>query len=495
MNAESPKSSPEFSLFRSWFSMIGLVISLGSLFSFVLLLSIELMAGQDHSPYQGILTFVVAPMFLALGMVMIALGWLMQRRHVIKSATGTPPPFLSIDLSRPQDRRNLAVFLVGSLVFLLFSALGSYHTFHYSESVEFCGNLCHPPMKPEFTAYQHSPHARVSCTECHVGAGATSFVKAKLNGVHQLYATVLNKYSRPIKTPVKNMPVAQSTCEQCHWKAKYVGNLDRTYNRFLSDDENTAVQIRMMLKVGGGDPTHGPVGGIHWHMNITNKVEYIATDEKRQVIPWVRFTSTNGVETVYRTEKFVGDPAKYTIRTMDCMDCHNRPAHQLRSPNDAVDVAMSLGRINPKLKAIKKNAVAALAQNYAGAAEAKQKIEATLRTAYAKEAGLEATIAEVQKIYADNFFPDMKANWKAYPDNLGHKDWPGCFRCHDGNHKTADKARKIEASNCGDCHTLVAQSKGAEIGVLESKGVKFTHPDASSEGTDPDCTTCHSGGP
>lgn len=487
----SKNATPKYSLFRNWLSLIGLVVTLGSLFSFALLLTFDALS-PEASPYLGILTFVVSPMFLVFGMLLIGLGWLMHRRQVHKSLPGSPPPFLQIDFTRARDRRNLAVFFAGGLVFLLFAAMGSYHTYHFAESEMFCGQICHPPMKPEYTAYTNSPHARVACTACHVGPGPTSFVKAKLNGVNQLQATLRNTYHRPIKTPIEGMRLAQETCEKCHWPKKFVGNLDRTYTRFLSDDDNTPVTTRLSLKVGGGDPTHGPVGGIHWHMNLANKVEYIATDEKRQVIPWVRLTNTKGEVTEFRTKDFKDDPAQHTIRRMDCMACHNRPAHHFRAPGDAVDLAMSTGKIDPKLKAIKKTAVEVLSQEYATEAEALGKIAARLKTNYVHAASLDATVAAVQQIYRQNIFPEMKASWKAYPDNIGHKNWAGCFRCHDGQHKTADGQRSIGASDCNACHTVISQVKGSLTDPLEGKRAKFEHPDAASDGTERDCTTCHS---
>ena len=141
--------------------------------------------------------------------------------------------------------------------------------------------------------------------------GADAFVKAKLNGVHQLVGVITGDYHRPIKTPIKNLRPARETCEQCHWPQKFVGNIDRTYQSFLTDETNTPFAVRLSLKVGGADPTHGPVGGIHWHMSQDNKIEYIATDERRQVIPWVRVTDPQGVVTEYRTPKFTNDVSRY----------------------------------------------------------------------------------------------------------------------------------------------------------------------------------------
>jgi nitrate/TMAO reductase-like tetraheme cytochrome c subunit len=492
MPEESPNSTPPFSAFRNWINLSGLVIAIGGFFSFILLLAMDILR-RDGNPYVGILTFVVAPTFLIIGLVLIVVGWFIQHRHWVKHAKGKPSPLLMIDLTRARNRHYLAAFAVITGVFLLLSATGSYRAYHFAESIQFCGQACHTPMGPEFVTYQNSPHARVGCTACHIGPGAVPFVKAKLNGVRQLWATIRAHYDRPIKTP-KNLRPAQETCEKCHWPKRFVGNLDRTYMRFLSDETNTATSVRLLLQVGGGDPTHGPVGGIHWHMNLANKVEYKypTTNEHRQVIPWVRFTDAQGIVTEYQTTDFKDDPATYTTRTMDCMDCHNRPAHHLRPPNISIDLAMTLGKIDPTIPLIKSNLVELLTKNYATEAEALQQIQTALQTAYPNEPRIKPVIAEAQQIYTNNFFPEMKADWRAYPDNIGHKTWPGCFRCHDGQHKTADGKRQIGASGCADCHIILAQGAGPQLDQLNPRGHKFAHPDSSSEGTDPDCATCHS---
>ena len=87
----------------------------------------------------------------------------------------------------------------------MLSSLGSYRVFEETESPQFCGALCHTVMKPEYTAYKISPHSRVRCTECHIGPGASWFVRAKLSGLYQVYATVTDVYPRPIPVPVQNL--------------------------------------------------------------------------------------------------------------------------------------------------------------------------------------------------------------------------------------------------------------------------------------------------
>jgi nitrate/TMAO reductase-like tetraheme cytochrome c subunit len=489
MSTEPPTPpTARSSLLRNWLSLSGLVISTGSLFSFFLLFLLDTLA-HFSNPYIGILTYLVAPGFLVLGLLLAVAGALRQRRRLGRSAALVPR--LVVDLTRPRDRRIMGGFILGTLLFLFLSALGSYQTYHFTESVQFCGQACHTVMKPELVTYQHGPHARVGCVECHIGPGATWFVKSKLSGTYQLYATAFNKYPRPVPTPIKNLRPAQETCEQCHWPKKFVGNLERTYSSFLGDETNTPFTVRMLLNVGGADPTHGPVGGIHWHMNVANKIEYLATDPARQKIPWVRMTDGQGVVTEFRLARFTNAVNESLVRRMDCMDCHNRPAHRYQSPNAAVNLAMSLGQIDRALPYIKTNAVFALTRAYTNGNEAREGIATALAERYPKDPRIRPVIDVVQKIYEDNFFPEMKADWLVYPDNIGHKDWPGCFRCHDGLHKTSDGKRAIKANDCNACHTILAQGQGAELDQLTPKGQKFKHPGDEVDGA---CNDCHSGG-
>ena len=490
MSGKPPKGLKFIHHFRNWLSLAGLVILVGSLFAFALLLVMDLITPHSN-PYLGILIYVVAPGFFILGAFFMVLGALVDRSHLKKKSPTALPHVLHIDLSRPRDRRILGAFIVGAVLFLLLTAIGSNRTYHYSESNRFCGETYHTPMKPEYTAYLHSPHARVACVDCHVGSGTSAYVKSKINGVHQLLAVAKDDYHRPIKTPIKNLRPARETCEQCHWPEKFSGNIDRTYNHFLADETNTPFSVRLIMKVGGGNLSNGKVEGIHWHVSPQNKVEYIADDDQRQTIPWVRFTDPSVKITEYRTADFNADPAKHGIRTMDCLDCHNRPAHRFRSPNDAVDQAIKEGTIPSSLPWVKSNVVAVLIQNYANGNDAAQKISASLKTRYSSSPQVESLVSTALRIYQDNFFPEMKADWRSYPDNLNHKDFSGCSRCHDGLHKTADGKKRISAENCNSCHTILAQGSGEQLAKLNINGHSFFHIDAINE--DFDCKSCHTG--
>lgn len=479
--------------FNNWISAIGGVIALGALFSFALLVWMDFTQG-DKNPYLGIFTYLVAPAFLILGLGLALFGAWAQRRWALRHTHA--PDRWRLDFHSPAQRRGLAALAAGAVSFIILSAFGSYQTFHYAESNAFCGQVCHEAMNPEWVTYQRGAHARVACVECHVGAGAEWFIKAKLNGAHQLLTYTLDTYERPIATPVRNLRPAQDTCEQCHWPEKFSGNVERVFNHYLSDRRNSAYTARFLMHVNTNVPGHPP-GGIHWHVSRDERVEYYATDEQRQNIPWMRvINQRDGTTRVFRTDEFKGEPPVDQIRVMDCIDCHNRPAHAFPTANDAVEAALHAGTLTRELPNIKRVAVQAMTQTtITQDAEAPQRIADFLRAKYAEEAqraAVPGAIAAVQEIHARTMFPERQADWRVYPDNIGHKDWPGCFRCHDDKHQDA-QGRKVRASDCSSCHTLLAQGSGPQLELLNARGLDFKHPGGD---LDPElsCVDCHNGG-
>jgi hypothetical protein len=483
--AKKPQSN-----FNNWISAIGGVLAVGALFSFALLVWMDFTQG-DKNPYLGIFTYIVAPGFLIAGIALAIFGAWAQRRWAIKHAA-TAPDKWRLDFSSVRQRRLLVLFGSGTVGFVMLSAFGSYQTYHYAESVQFCGEVCHLAMNPEFVTYQRGAHARVDCVECHIGSGAEWFIKAKINGTHQLVAYTLNNYNRPIATPLKNIRPAAEICERCHSPEKNQGNIALNHRHFLSDRANTPCDVNLLMRVNTVTP-EGP-GGIHWHAGPDAKVEYFAADVKRQEIPWLRVTDRRSGQTqVFRTEAFKGEPPADQIRTMDCMDCHNRPAHDFPTANDSVEKSLAAGGLSRKLPNIKREAVKAMLQKeIVTAADAPAKIAAYLGTKYAAAPELPATVAEVQRLFAVSMFPDRKADWRVYPDNSGHKDWPGCFRCHDEKHKS-EAGKPVRASDCNACHTLLAQGAGVSLEMLNAKGIEFKHPGGD---LDPEltCADCHNGG-
>jgi nitrate/TMAO reductase-like tetraheme cytochrome c subunit len=490
---ESSSALKPRSIFNNWITAIGAIIATGALFSFAFLVWMDF-SQREKNPYLGILTYLVAPVFLILGIGLALFGAWAQRRYALKHTAR--PDRWQLDFGNPRQRRLLGWFGAGGVLFLVLSAFGSYQTYHYSESNQFCGEVCHEAMAPEFATYKRGSHARVNCVECHIGSGAEWFVKAKINGTHQLIAYTLNTYKRPIGTPLTNLRPAQDTCEKCHWPEKFHGNVEINFEHFLSDKKNTPYTARMLMHVNKSAPG-SPLGGIHWHVSATDRVEYYATDEKRQDIPWMRVVSLkDGTSRVFRTAEFKGEPPADRIRVMDCMDCHNRPAHVFPTANDVVEKSMTAGALSTKLPNIKRVAVQAMTQKeITTGAGAPQKIADFIRAKYndpAYAAEVPGTIAEVQKIFAASIFPDRKADWRVYPNNIGHKDWPGCFRCHDDKHKTS-LGQTVRSSDCTSCHTILSQGKGPQLDTLSAKGLEFAHPSGELD-KELTCADCHNGG-
>lgn len=485
------------SLLQNWISLFGIVGAASSFFAVASLMAMDYFSGSS-SPYVGILTYIVAPAFLVAGLVAIGVGVLLERRRRRRLAAGEIPRHPVIDFN--VGRHRMVFGVVGGITFAFFlvTAIGSYRTFHFTESVEFCGETCHTVMEPEFTAYQGSPHARVSCVQCHIGPGAGWYVKSKLSGAYQVYAALVNNFPRPIPTPIENLRPAQDTCEQCHWPSKFFGNVERVNDHFFSDEANTQWTIRLLMKIGGGDPEIGRTEGIHWHMNIGQRVEYIATDSDRQEIPWVRVTENDGTVRVFQTQGGELSPeevAAAEIRVMDCIDCHNRPSHIYDAPTVSVNLALTTGRISTELPFIKKTAVTLLAGEYETTEAATAMISDSLRATYgdADAQAVDEAIGSIQAIYQDNFFPEMKVDWKAYPDNLGHTLFPGCYRCHDGGHSSSDG--EVITRDCNACHVIIGQGQGPSAQTISPEGLEFQHPvDISELWKMVNCAECHTGG-
>jgi hypothetical protein len=484
-------------------SIAGGVLALVCLLTIIFLTFVDLF--QSTAPaYIGIISYVVLPIPMLFGLLLVVVGMWRERNRRRRGEPASRLLFV-VDLNHPRQRTGLTLFATVGFVVLLLTAYGSYRVFDWTESVAFCGTICHTVMEPEYTAYQGSPHARVKCVDCHVGSGAGWYVKSKLSGAYQIYAVLTNVYPRPIPTPIQNLRPAQETCEQCHWPSHFSGEKKVINTYFKSDEQNTRWTIGLMMKIGGGNEARGPAGGIHWHMNIANEIRYLASDPRHQEISVVRIRNRNsGESTEYVAEGTTA--GKDTLQdaawsTMDCIDCHNRPSHIYRPPARIVDQAMAMGRISPSLPRIREQAVAALTEPYASTVGAMDTIGTRIRNFYSQtypqvaasqRAQVESAIAELQGQYRRNFFPAMNARWSAYPNNIGHMTDNGCFRCHDGKHVSAD-GRKI-SRDCNSCHTLLFQGSDPEPQTVSVAGLAFQHPeDIGDAWQTSNCVECHSG--
>ena len=495
---EEKQSAPRApTLFRNYISFAGAVIVIAAVVSILLLFAIELTQTGDN-PYLGIITYIILPAFLVLGIVVILAGMLIERRRRRRFPTSEIPPYPKIDLNEPRQRHWAIAILSLCFVFVCASAFGSYRAYEYTESVEFCGQACHTVMKPEAVAFAATSHARIRCVDCHVGHGAESYARSKLSGARQLLALVRNNYSRPIETPVHNMRPANQTCEQCHWPSKFHGAQLKTFNHYAYDEQNSLRQTRMLINVGGGDPASGPVAGIHWHMNLGNQITFIASDKQRQVIPWIHVQDRNGKVTEYydRTRPLSAEQISAAEkRRMDCIDCHNRPAHTYLPPDVAVDQSFAAGRLDPSLPYLKRQIVEALNKPYATEDEAvnalAQGIDAFYRTSYSsiyaeKSDAVKEAIGETQRIFKTYFFPEMKTNWATHPNNIGHLYSSGCFRCHDGEH--VSDTGKVIRNDCNICHTVLSDSARP---ATVPQTIAFQHPVDLGGLADRKCESCH----
>jgi hypothetical protein len=482
----------------------GAIIATLALMVFGFLVILHTVAGAARAPYAGLLIFIAVPAVMLCGLLLIPIGMLFEWRHLRRTGKGSIQRFPVVDLNDPAYRNAVAVFAGGSVFLLFVSVFGSYQAYESTESVAFCGKLCHTVMAPEYTTYEHSPHARVRCVDCHVGPGADWYVKSKISGLYQVYAVLFDKFPRPIPAPISSLRPARQTCEQCHWPEQFFGGQQKQQVHFLPDETNTRWEINLLIKTGGGSPATGQTEGIHWHMNLANRIEYIAMDTQRQHIPWVRMVNVaTGEVTEYSSPgASKAALAGNHIRTMDCMDCHDRPTHIFRSPSEAVNLALETGKIDATLPFIKRTGVQLLAATYPSTAAALAGIAGGMTSFYrdkypdvlqTRPDAVARAVAALQEIYRENFFPQMKARWNVYPDNIGHLMFSGCYRCHDGQHTSADG--KTITKDCTACHSILAQGRPPQLAFSsEPRGVAFQHPeDIGDLWQEMPCNDCHTG--
>jgi hypothetical protein len=448
-------------LLRNALSIIGAALTTFSAVLFLVVFLADLF-GLYTNPYIGIVFFLILPGLFLFGLVLIPVGaWLERRRQASGRAPSTPP-WPRFDLNDPAQRRATVGFFGLTLANVVIVSLASYRGVQYMDSVQFCGQTCHPVMKPEFTAYQDAPHARVACVECHIGPGASSFAKAKLSGTRRVFAIAFHTYPRPIP-PVQDLRPARDTCEHCHWPEKFHGDKIRRIYEYAEDERNTESLTTLQVHVGGGSDRLGIAQGIHWHMNVANEVEYIATDADRNVIPWVRVKDRFGNVREYVVSGVTPDRlVKGERRRMDCMDCHNRPSHPIAAtPERAVNELIARGDISKTLPFVRREAVKALKATYSTQDEGARNIAEALHTFYrtqqpavsaSRQPDIDRAVQATVALYRRTVFPEMNVRFGTYATNIGHIDFPGCFRCHDDDHKSKDG--KAIGQDCATCHQI-----------------------------------------
>jgi len=456
-----------------WVSMLGVALVTTAGFSWLFVLPIQF-RGHTSNPYIGIVVFILIPVIFISGLVLIALGMFLARRRIARAEQ----ELWTAGDRRAYIRKLATFFAVTTAANIVIGTQGTYRAVEHMETPQFCGQSCHV-MKPEFTAHQNSPHARVDCVDCHVAPGATGWVASKVAGTRQFIDTLFKRVHYPIESAMESnrLVPARETCEMCHWPQKFDEVKLRVIFHFKDDEANTQTQTALMMLTGGGT-----LGGIHGkHLGPGVEIHYAAADPKRQSIPWVEYQNrTTGETNTFladgATAKSVAGLPRYQ---MQCVDCHNRPTHTFELPERAVDTAMGLGQISTTLPFIKKKAVELLKANYVSNEEASRIIPAALARYYQQSYAAIASQcskdisragSQIAAIYNRNVFPELKVTWGTYPNNLGHTDFPGCFRCHDGSHSTSDQKATI-VQDCSACHEPLAIEETSP-GVLKTLGLE-----------------------
>ena len=458
-----------FLLTQHWLSLLGVALVATALISWLFVLPQQI-RGHVDNPYVGIVVFLVLPAIFFAGLGLIPIGVYLSKRQIRRGLAEET-------FDRKTALQRMAWFFgATTLLNILIGTQVTYRAVEHMETPQFCGATCHT-MNPELAAYRNSPHSRVECVECHVAPGAAGWIGSKTNGIRQLVETVLKTSPRPIPSALESNRLVPSreTCENCHWPRKFGGVRLRVFSKYADDEANTRSATVLLMLVGGGR-----ISGIHGaHLGPGVHIRFAAADANRQTIPWIEYRNTDkGEVRHFVTSEAPPDSAKALPQfDMECVDCHNRPTHAFDLPERAMDKALALGDIAVTLPYIKKKGVELLKATYGTRTEAAAKLPTALISfyqqgypdLYAKRSeDIHQAGRAVLAIYERNVFPELKVSWGTYPNNLGHMDFPGCFRCHDGSHTAGDG--KTITQDCNSCHEPLAMDE-ASPEILKTLGI------------------------
>ena len=435
-------------------AIAGVVVTTTSAVLFITLV-IAGLTGLLGNPYAGLVVFVAIPAFFVIGLLLIPVGvWLWRRKQRLHPDAVVEWPV--VDFRRPRVRRTVLLVTALTAVNFMIILLAGYGSLHWMESPTFCGQVCHTPMHPQFTAWHDGVHARIACVACHIGEGPAAFVHAKLAGVRQLVQVAGDSYPRPIPPNAEMPPGARAqTCRECHQPEHAVGDRIRVIREYADDEANAETITVMQMHVNA---TPSSAHAIHWHADSDVRVEYVSTDEDRQTIPYVKVTDAKGNATEYlaadATDQTIGAGRR---RVMDCGDCHNAVGHPIApTAEEAVDQAIAVGHVSRGLPYVRREGVRLVKATYPSEGAAARAIDQGLTGFYKSRGGstdqeaLKRAVSAFQDLYRSNVFPTMKVTWGSYPDNKGHITSNGCFRCHDDSHKAKDG--KTISADCEYCH-------------------------------------------
>ena len=450
--------------------------------SFVLFIIAELLRLLEvvTNAYVGLITYLALPGLFVAGLGLIPVGWWLYRRRSGKTTRQLLSERFDPELVAPRRSGARVVKIVAALsvVNLLFLGIGGARTLQFMDEPVFCGTACHSVMGPEWATYQKSPHARVKCVECHVGTGAEATFDAKLNGLWQMISVTFDLYERPIPTPVHNLRPARETCERCHWPEAFVGDRIKRIVAFADDRASTPRYTTLSLKVGSGQGNRR--GEIHWHVAPQNQVRYLAADRARSTMRWVEVKQADGSFRRYTNRQLTASTKTQKtkhiqeVRTMDCVDCHNRVTHIYHDPERAVDRLVTDGVIPRDLPFARKNALDALTGSYPpgeGDEHTRRDVMGTYRrdhpeTLQTHARQLDRAVDALLAVRKRNLHPGMNVGFNPYPDHLGHRLSLGCRRCH-GPHMV-DEAGEAVPNHCTLCHSILAYDSPTPFQFLDA---------------------------
>jgi hypothetical protein len=438
---------------RNPVSLVGMAIATAMAWLFLAFFVADALGFLGDNAYIGLLLFVAIPAAFVLGLLLIPIG-MRRARHRGTDANHDWPV---VDLRDGRQRSLIVSVLALTFVNVLIVSIAAVGSVHYMETTAFCGTVCHATMEPEYVAHQRGPHAQIACVQCHVGPGGGALVQSKINGTRQLLHVLTNNVPRPVPPPSELISPAHETCERCHWPERFVGDKTRVIREFGNDEKNTETDTTLQLHVGGGSRSRGIGTGIHWHMNLDNQIDFISDPASPDVVPYVRMRDRAGNTREYFAKGVTGVPAG-RLQRMDCVDCHNRPAHTFApTAARAIDEAIAEGLIPKELPYVRREAVAAVSATYRDANAAMTDIASHLRAFYRTQPAIDAALVDralagARNVWSGNVFPGMKVTWGTYPSHIGHVDSPGCFRCHDEEHQAKDG--KTIGQDCETCHSI-----------------------------------------
>lgn len=450
----------------NWYGKLGVVLVTSSFISLVIL-ELARIFGIITNSYVGLVTYLLFPSLFVVGLILIPIGWLKLKRQ-----TGKPLMELLVKGFDPKcteggifGSRLLRMTAIVSIINVLFLIAISAQMLSFMDEAKFCGTACHSVMNPEWVTYQKSPHARVKCTQCHVGEGTKALVNSKLNGLWQIISVTFDLLERPIPTPVRQLRPARETCEKCHWPDKFYGSRLKTITHYDLDEASTPSYTTLNMKIDAGKGINR--AGIHWHIAEENEVRYASVNDEREEIIWTEVRQPDGSLDRYITERLKDvSTARMSIRTMDCVDCHNRATHIYEDPERAIDERIQQGLLNRSLPFLKREALKAITSGYPDGEAAMEGIANHMHGFYQrylpdmarkKSGSIDSAVSILREIYYRNIHPEMNVTWGAYPSHIGHKGARGCFRCHN-KQMVAGQGKSI-SGDCTLCHSILADQK------------------------------------